>query len=288
MSNEDLTIELDEKAQEEAVNKLRVKTYSLVKEINKLLESEENSINENFSNSIKTLANEINSSIERGRIRSYEDLILVSSSLNAIKVAIESEDADVLEDEMSDLSKVYDRMKTRHWYVVNTYSGHENRVKENLERRVETMGIEDNLFQILVAEEEEIEIRKDKKVSKMKNLYPGYLFVEMIMTDEAWYVVRNTPGVTGFIGSSGGGAKPFPVSDQEIEDILRRIGMTDAKIVANFEVGDIVKILSGPFMGIEGTVESMNDETAKAEIITIMFGRETITEVDYLGLKKVD
>ena len=288
MSNEDLTIELDEKAQEEAVNKLRVKTYSLVKEINKLLESEENSINENFSNSIKTLANEINSSIERGRIRSYEDLILVSSSLNAIKVAIESDDADVLEDEMSDLSKVYDRMKTRHWYVVNTYSGHENRVKENLERRVETMGIEDNLFQILVAEEEEIEIRKDKKVSKMKNLYPGYLFVEMIMTDEAWYVVRNTPGVTGFIGSSGGGAKPFPVSDQEIEDILRRIGMTDAKIVANFEVGDIVKILSGPFMGIEGTVESMNDETAKAEIITIMFGRETITEVDYLGLKKVD
>lgn len=288
MSNEDLTIELDEKAQEEAVNKLRVKTYSLVKEINKLLESEENSINENFSNSIKTLANEINSSIERGRIRSYEDLILVSSSLNAIKVAIESDDADVLEDEMSDLSKVYDRMKTRHWYVVNTYSGHENRVKENLERRVETMGIEDNLFQILVAEEEEIEIRKDKKVSKMKNLYPGYLFVEMIMTDEAWYVVRNTPGVTGFIGSSGGGAKPFPVSDQEIEDILRRIGMTDAKIVANFEVGDIVKILSGPFMGIEGTVESMNDETAKAEIITIMFGRETVTEVDYLGLKKVD
>ena len=288
MSNEDLTIELDEKAQEEAVNKLRVKTYSLVKEINNLLESEDNSINENFSNSIKTLANEINSSIERGRIRSYEDLILVSSSLNAIKVAIESDDADVLEDEMSDLSKVYDRMKTRHWYVVNTYSGHENRVKENLERRVETMGIEDNLFQILVAEEEEIEIRKDKKVSKMKNLYPGYLFVEMIMTDEAWYVVRNTPGVTGFIGSSGGGAKPFPVSDQEIEDILRRIGMTDAKIVANFEVGDIVKILSGPFMGIEGTVESMNDETAKAEIITIMFGRETITEVDYLGLKKVD
>ena len=288
MSNEDLTIELDEKAQEEAVNKLRVKTYSLVKEINNLLESEENSINENFSNSIKTLANEINSSIERGRIRSYEDLILVSSSLNAIKVAIESDDSDVLEDEMTELSKVYDRMKTRHWYVVNTYSGHENRVKENLERRVETMGIEDNLFQILVAEEEEIEIRKDKKVSKMKNLYPGYLFVEMIMTDEAWYVVRNTPGVTGFIGSSGGGAKPFPVSDEEIEDILRRIGMTDAKIVANFEVGDIVKILSGPFMGIEGTVESMNDETAKAEIITIMFGRETITEVDYLGLKKVD
>ena len=103
----------------------------------------------------------------------------------------------------------------KEWYVVNTYAGHENRVKENLLRRVETMGIEDNLFRILVAEEEEIEYKNGKKVTKMKNLYPGYLFVEMIMTDEAWYIVRNTPGVTGFIGSSGGGAKPFPVSPEE-------------------------------------------------------------------------
>ncbi|HZJ85526.1 MAG TPA: transcription termination/antitermination protein NusG, partial [Erysipelotrichaceae bacterium] len=157
-----------------------------------------------------------------------------------------------------------------------------------LERRVETMGIQDNLFQILVAEEEEIEIRNDKQVVKMKNLYPGYLFVEMIMTDEAWYVVRNTPGVTGFIGSSGGGAKPFPVSDEEIEDILRRIGVADIKVVADFEEGDLVKILNGPFRGIEGTVESMNDETTKAVILTIMFGRETSTEVDYLDLVKVD
>ncbi|NLC34303.1 MAG: transcription termination/antitermination factor NusG [Erysipelothrix sp.] len=176
----------------------------------------------------------------------------------------------------------------RHWYVVNTYSGHENRVKENLERRVETMGIEDALYQILVAEEEEIEVRNDKQIKKMRNLYPGYLFVEMIMTDEAWYVVRNTPGVTGFIGSSGGGAKPFPVSDEEIESILQRIGMTELKVIANFEVGDFVKILNGPFRGIEGTVESMSDETSKANILTTMFGRETLTEVGYLDLQKVD
>ena len=110
-------------------------------------------------------------------------------------------------------------MEEKQWYVVNTYAGHENRVKENLEKRAETMGLEDNLFQILVAEEEEIEYRNGKKTTKMKNLFPGYLFVEMIMTDEAWYIVRNTPGVTGFIGSSGGGAKPFPVSDEEIETI---------------------------------------------------------------------
>ncbi len=282
-----LTIE-DEKTQIEQRGKLRTNAYSIIAQLNDALSSPENKINENFSNSIKTLSKEIKSILERGRISSYEDLLMVSSYLTAIKKAVENNDADVLEDEVKDLTSEFDRIKMRHWYVVNTYSGHENRVKENLQRRVETMGIEENLFQILVAEEEEIEVRNDKKVSKMKNLYPGYLFVEMIMTDEAWYIVRNTPGVTGFIGSSGGGAKPFPVSDEEIESILRRVGMTDAKIVANFEVGDIVKILNGPFRGIEGTVESMNPETAKADIITIMFGRETVTEVDYLDLKKAD
>lgn len=282
-----LTIE-DEKTQIEQRGKLRTNAYSIIAQLNDALSSPENKISENFSNSIKTLSKEIKSILERGRISSYEDLLMVSSYLTAIKKAVENNDADVLEDEVKDLTSEFERIKMRHWYVVNTYSGHENRVKENLQRRVETMGIEENLFQILVAEEEEIEVRNDKKVSKMKNLYPGYLFVEMIMTDEAWYIVRNTPGVTGFIGSSGGGAKPFPVSDEEIESILRRVGMTDAKIVANFEVGDIVKILNGPFRGIEGTVESMNPETAKADIITIMFGRETVTEVDYLDLKKAD
>ncbi len=282
-----LTIE-DEKTQIEQRGKLRTNAYSIIAQLNDSLNNPECKVEENFANSIKTLSREIKSILERGRISSYDDLLMVSSYLTAIRKAVENNDADVLEDEVKDLTSEFERIKMRHWYVVNTYSGHENRVKENLQRRVETMGIEENLFQILVAEEEEIEVRNDKKVSKMKNLYPGYLFVEMIMTDEAWYIVRNTPGVTGFIGSSGGGAKPFPVSDEEIESILRRVGMTDAKIIANFEVGDIVKILNGPFRGIEGTVESMNAETAKADIITIMFGRETVTEVDFLDLKKAD
>ncbi len=238
--------------------------------------------------SLNGVFDQILSLIERGRIRLYEDFLEISSYLTVIKEYLSEGNYGDVNDEVASLNKVIESIKTRHWYVVNTYSGHENRVKENLERRVETMGIEDALYQILVAEEEEIEIRKDKPVSKMKNLYPGYLFVEMVMTDEAWYVVRNTPGVTGFIGSSGGGAKPFPVSDEEIESILRRIGMTDTKVVANFEVGDFVKILNGPFRGIEGTVEAMNDETAKADILTTMFGRETSTEVDYLDLQKVD
>jgi transcriptional antiterminator NusG len=179
-------------------------------------------------------------------------------------------------------------MEEKQWYVVNTYAGHENRVKENLEKRAETMGLEDNLFQILVAEEEEIEYRNGKKTTKMKNLFPGYLFVEMIMTDEAWYIVRNTPGVTGFIGSSGGGAKPFPVSDEEIETILRRIGLSDSKIVVDFVVGDVVRILNGPFSSLEGEVENLDNEAQTAVVLINLFGRETPTEIAFMDLAKVD
>lgn len=176
----------------------------------------------------------------------------------------------------------------REWFVVNTYAGHENRVKENLEKRMETMGIQDCLFRIVVAEEVEIEIKNGKQVEKMHNLFPGYLFVEMIMTDDAWYVVRNTPGVTGFIGSSGGGAKPFPVSQDEIDAILRRLGQAEAKVNVDFTVGDTVKILTGPFSGMEGKISAMNDQTQIASVLTMLFGRETPTDISYNDLEKVE
>ena len=176
----------------------------------------------------------------------------------------------------------------KQWYVVNTYAGHENRVKDNLEKRLETMGISDNLFRIVVAEETQIEVKNEKSKEVVKNIFPGYLFVEMIMTDEAWYVVRNTPGVTGFIGSSGGGAKPFPVKQDEMEKILRRIGQSDKSIEVDFAIGDNVKILSGPFSGMEGKVESMNDETQTASVLIIFFGRETPTDINYVDLAKAD
>ena len=176
----------------------------------------------------------------------------------------------------------------KEWYVVNTYAGHENRVKDNLEKRLETMGISENLFRIVVAEETQIEVKNEKSKEVVKNIFPGYLFVEMIMTDEAWYVVRNTPGVTGFIGSSGGGAKPFPVKQDEIEKILRRIGQSDKNIEVDFAVGDSVKILSGPFSGMEGKVESMNDQTQVATVLIILFGRETPTDINYVDLAKSD
>ena len=174
----------------------------------------------------------------------------------------------------------------KEWYVVNTYAGHENRVKENLEKRLETMGISENLFRIVVAEEVQIEVKNEKSKEVVKNIFPGYLFVEMIMTDEAWYVVRNTPGVTGFIGSSGGGAKPFPVKQDEMEKILRRIGQSDKSIEVDFAIGDNVKILSGPFSGMEGKVESMNDDGQVATVLIILFGRETPTDINYVDLAK--
>lgn len=176
----------------------------------------------------------------------------------------------------------------KEWYVVNTYAGQENRVKENLERRVKTMGLEDSLFQIVVAEEKEIEYKNGKPVEKTKNLFSGYVLVQMIMTDEAWYVVRNTPSVTGFIGSSGKGAKPFPVSQEEIDSVLRRLGRQDMSVQVDFEVGDTVEILNGAFKNSEGTVEKMDDDKKEATVLLILFGRETPTDIPYMDLKKVD
>ena len=176
----------------------------------------------------------------------------------------------------------------KEWYVVNTYAGQENRVKENLERRVKTMGLEDSLFQIVVAEEKEIEYKNGKPVEKTKNLFSGYVLVQMIMTDEAWYVVRNTPGVTGFIGSSGKGAKPFPVSQEEIDSVLCRLGRQDMSVQVDFEVGDTVEILNGAFKNSEGTVEKMDDDKKEATVLLILFGRETPTDIPYMDLKKVD
>ena len=174
----------------------------------------------------------------------------------------------------------------RQWYVVNTYSGHENKVKENLEKRVESMGLQDCLFHIIVPEHVETEIKDGKRINKVKNMWPGYVLVEMIMTDQAWYIVRNTPGVTGFIGSSGGGAKPFPITKNEIDPILKKIGVQVNQIEVNFEVGDEVTVLSGPFADKVGKVESIDLEKEKATILVELFGNETPMELDLVILEK--
>ncbi len=176
----------------------------------------------------------------------------------------------------------------KEWYVVNCYAGQENNVKKNLERRINTMGLQDTLFQIVVAEQKEIEYKNGKPVEKVKNLFSGYLLVQMIMTDDAWYVVRNTPGVTGFIGSSGKGAKPFPVPQDEVDSVLRRLGKQDIDVQVDFEIGDTVEIMAGAFEGSEGTIEAMDDEKKEATVLLILFGRETPTEIPYIDLKKIE
>ena len=176
----------------------------------------------------------------------------------------------------------------KEWYVVNTYSGHENKVKEKLEMRASSMGMEDYIFRVVVPSQKEIVVKNGKETEKDSKMFPGYILVEMIMTDEAWFVVRNTPGVTGFIGSSGGGAKPFPVSPDEMESILRRMGQSDKKVIVDFAVGDTVKILTGPFQNMEGTVSTMNDQTQTADVLINLFGRETpATDISYNDIEKV-
>lgn len=171
-------------------------------------------------------------------------------------------------------------MEEKQWYVVNTYSGHETKVKENLLMRIQSMGMENYIFRVIVPETTEIEIKDGKQKEKVKKMFPGYVLVEMIMTDEAWYVVRNTPGVTGFLGSSGKGAKPFPLFDHEIEKILKTMGMSLKEVKVDYSEGDKVKIIEGPFKLMVGKILEIDTEKKKATVSIDLFGQETTVEVD--------
>ena len=161
----------------------------------------------------------------------------------------------------------------KEWYVVNTYSGHENKVKEKLEMRASSMGLEDYIFRVVVPEQKEVD---EKGKEKSKKMFPGYIIVEMIMTDEAWFVVRNTPGVTGFIGSSGKGAKPFPLTPDEVDNILEAMGMNRIEIDTDLQVEDTVKIINGPFEGMYGKIRTIDKENANLEVALDLFGQETL------------
>ena len=174
----------------------------------------------------------------------------------------------------------------KQWYVVNTYSGHENKVKEKLEMRAESMNMEDYIFRVIVPEQKEIEVKDGVQKEKIKKLFPGYILVEMVMTDEAWYVVRNTPGVTGFIGSSGKGAKPTPLLPQEIDRILVNMGMSRMNIESEMAVGDKVSIVDGPFKGMEGTVGTIDLENNRVVVMIDLFGQETSVEVEPFQVNK--
>lgn len=174
----------------------------------------------------------------------------------------------------------------KEWYVVNTYSGHENKVKEKLEMRASTMGMEDYIFRVVVPEQTEVEYKDGEKKEKVKKMFPGYILVEMVMTDEAWFIVRNTPGVTGFIGSSGKGAKPFPLTPSEVDKILGSMGMSRLEIGSELNVDDSVKVVDGPFNGMFGKVKSIDQTTGVLEVTLDLFGQETVVELEISQISK--
>lgn len=172
-------------------------------------------------------------------------------------------------------------MEEKRWYVVNTYSGHEDSVKEKLEQRAESMGFQDKIFRVVVPETTVVETMKDgSKKEKKKKMFPGYVLVEMIMTDEDWYIVRNTPGVTGFIGSSGKGAKPTPLPQEEVDKVLATMGLSRVDPDKELKVGTKVKIIEGPFQNMEGVIDSIDKENARLNVMIDLFGQETPVEVE--------
>lgn len=173
----------------------------------------------------------------------------------------------------------------KQWYVVNTYSGHENKVKEKLEMRAESMGMQDYIYRVVVPMEKVKETKNGVEKEHEKKMFPGYILVEMVMSDEAWYIVRNTPGVTGFIGSSGKGAKPTPLQPYEVDNILNNMGMSRLDVNKELEIGANVKIIAGPFSGMFGTVDSVDTDNQKIMLLVDLFGQETSVEV---GLGQID
>lgn len=174
--------------------------------------------------------------------------------------------------------------KGRNWYAIHTYAGYENAVERNLKQRVESLGMGDNIFNIVVPVEKTIEVKKGKRVETEKKIYPGYVLVDMIVTDDSWYVIRQTPRVTGFVGS---GVNPVPVSEKEIQEIFSRMNADETKHSTDLVLGDAVLIADGPFKDFEGKVDELDQERGKVKVLVSMFGRETPVELDFLQVKKI-
>ncbi|MBI2639417.1 MAG: transcription termination/antitermination protein NusG [Candidatus Sungbacteria bacterium] len=172
----------------------------------------------------------------------------------------------------------------RNWYAVHTYSGYEDAVSRNLKQRIESMGMEDKIFNVLVPTEKKIKIKSGKRKVVEEKVYPGYVLVEMIVTDDSWYVVRNTPRVTGFVGS---GTTPTPLSPEEMENLMKRMGVEEPKYKIDVAPGDAVKIADGPFKDLDGKVSEVDEEKGKVKVLVSMFGRNTPVELDFLQIKKL-
>lgn len=172
----------------------------------------------------------------------------------------------------------------RNWYVIHTYAGYENAVMRNLKQRIESLGMEDKIFNVIVPTEKKIKIKGGKRVEEEEKIYPGYILVDMLVTDDSWYVVRNTPRVTGFVGS---GVYPVPIDKKEVDDLFKRMNADTAKHNIDLSPEDAVKIVDGPFKDLEGKVSLVDNERGKVKVLVAMFGRETPVELDFLQVKKI-
>ncbi len=172
----------------------------------------------------------------------------------------------------------------RNWYVVHTYAGYENAVMRNLKQRIESLGMEDKIFNVIVPTEKKIKIKGGKRVEEEEKIYPGYILVDMIVTEDSWFVVRNTPRVTGFVGS---GTTPVPIDKKEAESLFARMNAEKVTHTINVQENDAVQIVDGPFKDLEGKVSGVDEERGKVKVLVNMFGRETPVELDFLQVKKV-
>ena len=174
--------------------------------------------------------------------------------------------------------------KEKNWYVIHTYSGYEEAVAKNLRQRIESLGMEDKIFNVIVPKEKKIKIKNGKRQVIEEKVYPGYVLVEMIVTDDSWYIVRNTPNVTGFVGA---GTTPIPVSKEEIENLKKRMEVKEPQYKIEVKIGDLIKITDGPFKDFEGKVSETDEERGKVKVLVNMFGRDTPVELDSLQIKKL-
>lgn len=172
----------------------------------------------------------------------------------------------------------------RNWYAIHTYAGYENAVARNLKQRIESLGMEDRIFNVLVPTEKKIKIKGSKRVEEEEKIYPGYVLVDMIVTDDSWYVVRNTPRVTGFVGS---GVFPVPLEKKEVDMLFSRMNKDEAKHTIDLAIDEVVKIVDGPFKDLEGKVSEVDDTRGKVKVLVSMFGRETPVELDFLQVHKI-
>mgnify|MGYP001561848857 CR=1 FL=1 len=178
-----------------------------------------------------------------------------------------------------------DKIETRQWYAVHTYSGYEEAVARYLKQRIEMLGMEDKIFKVIVPKEKKVKVKSGKRQTIEEKIYPGYVLIEMILTGDSWYVVRNTPRVTGFVGADN--TKPTPLSGEEVELLLSRMGSDISKFKVDLIVGDLVKIIDGPFKDYDGKIAEVDEERGHVKVMVPIFGRDTAVELDSLQVKKV-